>query len=269
GQIGSRLANRSGMGFAAGRESRQGPTPEMLRAYYRTLAILTGDITSGILGPFVNHSQNDVAILSDYLTAAAGSVQPRGIFIQGDGFGQAEKQAAGVDPSHGSFLTDKLGVVYRSSSYQSLSGNLEGCAQLLTTTALTNSNDILGVSNVCTFGNDVYTRNPALPETVEGAFYENVGLNGPYVADVVKPAVALRNWIAVTSGHDIEHLLDRYCETGTGRLIYYYNMINKVFGSICPTGAQCLVLDVPGSGRGRDFVDFMRIGNALMRQGVS
>src|SRR4029077_16123977 len=57
GAPGSRLANRANMGFATGRESRQGPTPQMLRAYYRIVAILSGDLNSGILGPFVNRSQ--------------------------------------------------------------------------------------------------------------------------------------------------------------------------------------------------------------------
>src|SRR5258706_3419961 len=60
GSIGNRLSNRAGMGFAAGRESRQGPTPEMLRAYYRMVSILSGDLDSGILGPFANRSQNDM-----------------------------------------------------------------------------------------------------------------------------------------------------------------------------------------------------------------
>src|SRR5690349_20415117 len=68
GQLGNRLANRASMGFAAGYEARTGPTPEMLRAYYRIVAILTGDLTSGVFGPFTNRSQNDVALLSDYLT---------------------------------------------------------------------------------------------------------------------------------------------------------------------------------------------------------
>ena len=51
GGLGSRLANRASMGFAAGRESKQGPTPEMLRTYYRVVSILSGDLTSGVLGP--------------------------------------------------------------------------------------------------------------------------------------------------------------------------------------------------------------------------
>src|SRR5689334_8341346 len=69
GALGNRLANRASMGFAANKYSVAGPTPEMLRAYYRVLAILTGDLDSGVLGPFINRSQNDIGLLNDYLTA--------------------------------------------------------------------------------------------------------------------------------------------------------------------------------------------------------
>jgi hypothetical protein len=268
GAPGSRLANRSNMGFAAEKYSRQGPTPEMLRAYYRVVAILSGDLNSGVLGPFVNRSQNDIGLLNDYLTAAAGLPQPRGLFVQGDGFGQSEKSTGGIDPQHTTFLTDKLGVVFRSASYQSLAGNLNDCADLLTTTALTSSSDVYGVQNTCTFSNDVYNRNPALAEAQEGAFYENVGLNGPYVSDVVKTAVPLRNWVAGTSGYEIEHIFGRYCDTDNGRLAYYYYMLNKVFGGICQiTGAAALTLDTPQAGRA--YTNFMKIGNSVMRQGTS
>ena len=265
---GARLANRAGLGFAAGREAKSGPTPDMLRAYYRVLAILTGDLNSGILGPFTNRSQNDIALFNDFLTQASGSAQPRGIFVQGDGFGQSEKGAGGVDPAHITFMTDKLGVVFRNPSYQSLSGNTNACADLLATTNLTPALDIYGVANFCTWSNDTYTRNPAISESADGAYYENVGPSGPYVSDVVKPATALRNWIAVTSGYDIEHLYSRYCDTDNGRLAYYYYMLNKVFGGLCQiTGAPAATLDTPQGGRA--YVDFMRVGNTVMKQGVS
>jgi hypothetical protein len=268
GAPGSRLANRAGMGFATGRESKAGPTPEMLRAYYRMVTILSGDLNSGVLGPFINRSQNDIALLNDYLTAAAGTPQPRGLFIQGDGFGQSEKATGGIDPNHITFLTDKLGVIFRGPSYQSLSNNTSDCADLLTTTALTSSLDIYGVVNTCTFSNDVYNRNPALAESQEGGFYENVGSSGPYVADVVKTAVPLRNWVTVTSGYEIEHLLSRYCDTDGGRLAWYYYMLNRVFAGICPnTVSPNLVLDTPQSAH--PYVDFFRIGNAVMRQGTT
>jgi len=239
----------------------------MLRAYYRELAILTGDLNSGILGPYASRSQNDIALLSDYLTQPGGSAQPRGILVQGDGFGQSEKVTGAIDP-RSEFLPDKLGVVFRSRSYQALSNNTNDCADVLTTANLTASLDVYGVANQCSWSNDVYYRNPALTESVEGAFYENVGLSGPYVSDVVKTATAQRNWVAATSGYDIEHLLGRYCDTSGGRLAYYYYMMNKVFGGICQiTGAPCATLDVPQNDHGAPFVNFMRIGSSVMRNG--
>jgi len=101
--------------------------------------------------------------------------------VQGDGFGESEKQSGGIDASHTQFLADKLGVVFRNTSYQFLSANTNDCADLLTTASLTTSPDIFGVANTCFWSNDVYQRNPAIPEAVEGAFYENAGANGPYV----------------------------------------------------------------------------------------
>ena len=265
GHLGSRLANRANMGFAAGRESRQGPTPEMLRAYYRELAILSGDLTSGVLGPFTNRSQNDIALFNDYLTAAGGLAQPRGIMVLGDGFAQSEKATGGIDASHASFLTDKLGIVFRNPSYQSLSGNITECADLLTTTALTSAGDIYGVANNCAWSNDVLQRNPAIAEASEGAFYENIGVNGPYVANVVKPTAPLRPWIATTAGYDFAHLSSRYCEVEMSRVLYTYYALFKVFGSICqiPGSLFCL-LDAPGSTAG-GFRDAMKLGGSIMR----
>jgi hypothetical protein len=269
GAPGARLANRSSMGFAAGKEARSGPTPEMLRAYYRVVAILSGDLNSGILGPFVNRSQNDIALLNDFLTAASGTPQPRGIFIQGDGFGQSEKASGGIDASHTTFMTDKLGAIFRNASYQSLSGNTRDCVDLLMTTAFTASADIYGAGNACTYSNDVWSRNAALPEAQEGAFYENAGSSGPYVSDVVKTAVPLRNWVAATSGYEIEHLFSRYCETDGGRLAWYFYMLNKVFGGICNMAAGEVggILDTPRSQH--PAPEFFRIGNTVMRHGMS
>jgi hypothetical protein len=269
GGLGSRLANRSNMGFAAGRESKAGPTPEMLRVYYRVLAILSGDLNSGVLGPFTNRSQDDITLLNDFLTAAGGSPQPRGIFVQGDGFGQSEKGSGGIVPAHTLFLTEKLGVVFRNPSYVSLSGNNDLCADLLSTAQLTGQGDIFGVSNFCTWSDDVFQANPALPEAVAAASYQNVGLNGPYVSDVVKTAVPVRNWIAATSGYEIEHLFSRYCDTDGGRLAYYYYMLNKVFGGVCSvaSGDPPVTLDTPRSEHA--FTSFMKVGDALMRHGAS
>jgi hypothetical protein len=270
GALGARLANRAGMAQAAGKEARSGPTPEMLRTYYRLVSILSGDLTSGVLGPFVNRSQNDIALLNDYLTAAGGSAQPRGLFVQGDGFGQSEKQTGAIDAAHTAFLADKLGIIFRSPSYQSLSGNLNDCADLLTYSPyLTTTDDIYGVSNLCLWSNDVFNRNPALPESQEGGHYEAVGLNFPYVSDVVKETDGLRPWVTATSGIDIEHLYGRYCDRDNGRLAYYYYMLKTVFAAQCPllVGTAAPSLDTPQGGRA--YTNFMKIGNSIMKQGTS
>ena len=74
------------MGFATGKDSKVAPTPEMLRAYYRIVAVLTGDLTSGVWGPFANRSADDVSLMSDFLTSVGGTAQPRGVLVNGDGF---------------------------------------------------------------------------------------------------------------------------------------------------------------------------------------
>src|SRR5262249_51412151 len=127
--------------------------------------------------------------------------------------------------------------------------------------------------NQCTFSNDVYNRNPALPEAVEGGFYQLEGLNGPYVSDVVKTAVPLRNWVAITSGFDLRHLFYRDCMTTLGRKLWSYYMLNQVFGSICQlqsgffTPGAGICADAPGDSRAA--LDFMKIGDAVMRHGIS
>jgi hypothetical protein len=271
GALGNRLANRSSLGLLAGKEAKTGPTPEMLRKFYSILAILSGDLNSGILGPFANRSQNDIALLNDYLTGndVGSTPQPRGILASGDGFAQAETWSGGVDPSHIAFLTTKLGVTLRNASYQSVSGNTNDCADLITTAVITASPDIYGVGNSCAYSNDLLQRVPAVPEAVDATFYEAVGVNAPYVASIYKPANGTRNWVAMTQGTEIEHEWSRYCESAGGRLAYYFNMYTNVFGSICSVVSQSppQTLDVPQAGHGGQFANFMKVGNSVMRAG--
>ncbi|HEY6509999.1 MAG TPA: FlgD immunoglobulin-like domain containing protein, partial [Vicinamibacterales bacterium] len=269
--LGNRLSNRAAMGFAAGKYSRTGPTPEMLRRFYRLLTILTGDLNSGVTGPFFNKSVDDIGILNDFLTGndPGSTAQPRGIFIGGDGFAQNEDLLAGQNASHGLFLSTKLGLTLRNGSYQAVSNNTNDCADLVTTAVITSNGDVYGVGNSCAFSNDLLQRNPSITEAQEAVYYENVGSNGPYVASVHKPTAAARPWVAYTEGWDIEHLWSRYCLTTTGRLMYYWNVYNAVFATQCQTTttAPCMTTDVPQSPDGRLFTNFMKVGNSVVRAG--
>ncbi len=63
----------------------------------------------------------------------------------------------------------------------------------------------------------------------------------------------LRNWVAVSSGYDIEHLFSRYRDTATGRHAYYYVQVNvydvagrklrTLADRLFPAGEQTLVWD--------------------------
>ncbi|MFN8586943.1 MAG: FlgD immunoglobulin-like domain containing protein [Candidatus Eisenbacteria bacterium] len=266
--FGSRYSNRASMGLATGKQAMTGPTKEMLRTYYRVIALLSGDLNSGVLGPFVNRSQDDIDLLNDYLTNSLGTAQPRGLLISGDGFGQSENQTAGAFPQHGDFLTQKLGWSLRNASYQSVSANLNTCADLLTTNVITSNGDVYGVGNSCTWSNDLLQRNPALTEATEASFYEPVGVNAPYTASVYKPSTGGRPWVALSEAFEIEHIYGRYCATSMGRVAYYWNMINNVFGSLCTlTGSAATTLDVPQNNSGGKYANFMKIGNSVMRTG--
>jgi hypothetical protein len=266
--IGSRYSNRASMGLLTGKTIQTGPTKEMLRQFYRVVALMTGDLNSGVLGPFANRSQDDIDLLNDYLTNSGGTAQPRGLLVSGDGFGQSEVQTGGVVASHTAFLTQKLGWTLRNASYQSVSGNTNECADLITTSIITTNGDVYGIGNSCLWSNDLLQRNPAITEATEASFYEPVGVNGPYTASVYKPSTGLRPWIALSEGWEIEHIFGRYCESSNGRVAYYYNMLNNVFGSLCTlTGTPATTLDVPQNDRGGKYANFMKIGNSVMRAG--
>ncbi|MBI5169986.1 MAG: hypothetical protein HZA61_10895, partial [Candidatus Eisenbacteria bacterium] len=268
--LGSRYSNRASMGLLTGKEVRTGPTKEMLRQFYRVVVLATGDLNSGVLGPFTNRSQNDIELLGDYLLNSGGTAQPRGLFVSGDGFAQSEVQSGGIDPAHTAFLSTKLGLSLRNGSYQSVSGNTNDCADLVTTSLISTNGDVYGVGNSCLWSNDLLQRNPAITEASEASFYEQAGVNGPYTASVYKPSTGVRPWIAMTEGWDLEHLFGRYCETSYGRLAYYWNALNNLFGSICSSGGEPAgLLDVPRAGGGGKFVNFMKIGNSVLRSGAA
>ncbi len=228
----------------------------MLRTYYRIVMLLTGDLNSGIFGPFTNRSQDDVALLIDYLTTGAGSPQPRGLFIQGNGLVESETQSGGIVGSHNTLL-DLLGVSLRNGSYQSVSGNIDPVADLMPTGIITGApgGDVLGVQNSCAFSNDLYDVNVSVPGATAGTFYENAGANGPYVASVYAPNSGTRPYITLVDGWEIEALRSRFDETSNGRLRYFWNVFSNVFGSICAVnGTAAVTLDVPNNGRAAAFM---------------
>jgi len=249
-----------------GKTSRQGPSEEMLQAYYKVLLILTGDLNSSIFGPFTNKSQNDYKQMQDFLLSGDTSVKNRGLFAEGDGFVEATDDA-GLGTN---FLTTYLGVSLRDHAYQLLSSNTAFSADIIPTTEIDPTlTDIYGVRNACTFTLDVLKKASGAISglTAEATFYEPVGGNAPYISGLVKHWSSTSPWISLVDGWNISVLRARDEISSRGRLAYFYNAFTNVFAAICPiAGAPGTTTDTPGNNDGRLF-NFMSLANNPMKSG--
>jgi hypothetical protein len=264
GSIGSRLSFRDPANTQInGKTSRQGPTPEMLTTFYKIIFLFSGDLNSGIMGPYADKSANDIQILEDWL--AEGNTNAldadRGIWTMGNGFVESNFFEGGDQDL---FNTDFLGVTLRNNSYVLESGNTELVPDLQPAAGgpLAPQNDIWGIQSVCLWTNDVLERTPSLlAQTTDNAKYENAG-PGPFplLASVAKSHSAAQPWIAVVDGFDMINLRSRFDTDAKGRHRYFNEVATAVFASICPIGGTALIaLDVPGLSDGSQFVDFMNL----------
>jgi hypothetical protein len=252
--IGARLSYRdpSPTNLVHNKYSKTAPTIDMLDKYYKILLVLTGDLNSGVFGPFPDRSSDDRGTMTQFL-ALATPTAPRGILIQGDGMAESEFG----DP----FLTDVLGMDLLDSDYRAFSTNPALFSDLIVNSTISPAGDIYGVRNGCTFTNDVLLVNPGVPEAVIGSEYTRFGA-GTFISGVYKPASAARPWIALTDGFDIFNLTGRYDVSNKGRLAYMYNVFGNIFGSICSVrGSAATTLDTPNNAR---FFNFAKLaGNPV------
>ena len=264
GSLGSRLSFRDPANTQInGKTARLGPTPEMLSTFYQIIMLFSGDLNSGILGPFLNKSQNDVQIIEDWLAEGNTSAIDvnRGFWASGNGFIESSFFEGGDQDL---FISDFLGVTLRNNSYTLESTNTELTVDLTPSagSALAPLNDIWGVQNVCLFTNDVLERTPSLlAQTNDNAKYENAG-PGPFpiLASVAKVHSAAQPWISVVDGFDIINLRSRFDTDAKGRHRYFNEVASLIFAGICPIGGTALIsLDVPGVQDGSQFVDFMNL----------
>jgi hypothetical protein len=230
-QLGSRLANRAGMGLMTGKQSMQGPTPEMLRAYYKMLFIMSGNLNNVFFGAVTDRGQDDIALVEDFLTYGANQLTPRGVWVMGHGFVEGN---TGVDAAHDAFLTNYLAVSLRDPSYFGLSGSVVLFPDLVPTSVVTTNGAIYCVENSCLFTNDVLDVNVGVAGATPATYYQNLGAAGPYVSGVYVPSSTSHPYVSLVDGWDMANLFTRHGTTTNGRLQYFANVLVNVFGSVCP-----------------------------------
>jgi hypothetical protein len=242
-QIGNRLAYQANPGLCAGKFSTQGPTPEMLRTYYKLIFFMAGDCTSN-LGPFTNRSQNDVQLLTDFLTFGADENNPRGLWAMGDEF---VTDAETIGGAQATFVNVTMAASTVSTSYFDASGSSVLYPDLLPTTVVTSGGYPLtaaSVQNSCLWTNDVLQANVAVPGATVASFYENLGTAGPYPAGIYAPSTTGHPYVTLVDGWDLDHLKGRFGDNGLGRIVYMMNVLTNVFGSVCPF-TPAPTVDVP------------------------
>jgi hypothetical protein len=229
-----------------------GPSIGMLEAYYKVLLILSGDLNSAVLGPSNDFGANDCKMIQDFL-AGGISGDPRGVFIEGDGF----VESVGTLTMQ-NLMVDWFKVDLRDPSYGVLSKNTDQCADLVTSAPIS-AIDVYGVRNGCTFTDDVLLVQPG---GAEASHYSPRGVaTAPVVSGVYHAVTGSEFYYSLVDGWDIENLRSRFCDRSNGRLAYYYNSLTNIFGLICTlAGSAGPVTDVPQGGA-QEVVDFMNLRN--------
>jgi hypothetical protein len=114
--------------------------------------------------------------------------------------------------------------------------------------------DIYTVQNSCIWTNDVLNVNFAVPSAAVWTEYQNLGSNGPYVAGVFAPSSEAHPMVTVVDPFDLNHLRTRYGNNSVGRMMYFIELLEDVFGSICPF-TPAPTIDVPqNTARNVDFL---------------
>jgi len=256
--IGVDLSNHASSFQIDNKWSFQGPSLAMLEAYYSMILILSGDLNSGLLGPYNDFGNNDVKMLQDFMLGGTSGAH-RGVFIEGNGF----VESAAATTSNASLLSSYLGTSLRDPSYLLLAGNTGGCLDLVAQSPITANGDIYGLRNGCLLTNDVLQPGPG---GVAASLYSPAGnASPPVVASVFHDVNAVNGefWQSLVDGWDIKDLRGRFCGTTYGRLAYIYDVSTNIFGKLCSfaSGEPRNVNDVPQTSDGRSFVDFMNLRN--------
>jgi len=260
GRPGSRGANHntSGGSLTTLKWSTHGPSEDMVKNY-RILVLLADDIGDQALGPIPDQTDDDIGMFQSFLTLPGGSAQPRGFIAQGQRLGEL------LSTHHSAFMSTMLKATLRNGDYRLLTGNSANDADLIVQPPVTagGSPFTLGVSNFCFLNNDVFNLVVTAPAGQVGAYYENVGVGGPFVGSVYAPnsgltrpfKTLLNGWtMGLFGGMGTQGDL---LNVGTRK--YFYDALTSAFGDLActPTGSPVAVGD--GFGNGSGFVSFMNL----------
>jgi hypothetical protein len=194
-------------------------------------------------GPVTDGGWDDVTLITNWLNTTDGSYH-RGFWAMGLGFAEGLNMAATTD-DHGqsAFMSNVLGLQLRDPSYFALAGTNYQFPDLLPGSVISPSGQIFAVGNSCQWALDVL--NVFSGVGTVASYYQNIGLNGPYISGVLAPVNAPSHpYITLVDGFPQTYTYTRYGQSTIGRLAYFTDVLVNVFGSVCPF-TPAPTVDVP------------------------
>ena len=249
----NRLANSASAGLVAGRLATSGPTPLMLRSFYRTLVISTGDLGAGgagVFGPYAEKTDDDIAMLQGFAALPDGTPTPRAVWAIGRNL--AESQSNGTT-GHPGFIDQYFGATLRSTSFRNLSGSTKEVVDFVPSNVVDPLGTIYGMRSDCSIDADVLNVNSAVSgATIASRLDDPAAIANapPFISGVYVPAGVSHPQISELDAFRLRNLGSRYSQARPGLLGYMLGAMTRLFAQInCgPLSTPVGVGDGPGSG---------------------
>jgi hypothetical protein len=240
----------------AGKQNRNGPTGDMLTAYYHILMALTGDLNAGAIGPFVDRTDNDTGMLNDFTKAAA----PRATWITGDAF--VEGQIQGGAAAHPTWVKSFFNANLASANYRGYALNPNDVVDLTPHAPLGPGYNPGGgaqpytVFSSCFIEDDVLLFSAGNLGSVGVTTYPTGNGHTDPIASIYTPDGGGHPGASLVDGFQIRALGSGANLNSIGTIHYYWNVLTNLFGSL-----NCLVAagQPVGVGDGRNAVNFLSL----------
>jgi hypothetical protein len=257
----------------------------MLRYYYSNLIVLGADLGSTTWGPFIDQSDNDIGLFTDFITnpAGAGGVSGALRFMSMMSF----DIGSGLDgqASTASFLPDFFGATFRSDDYRTDSGSTNDGPDLIPSGAPVVTNGaIYGLYSPCFLLTDAFDVNNTVNGATAAMFYENTGLGDPWVGAVYTPQdvangryakTLVMGWTYGTFGgpgtlaNGLGQQGSRFSINRGGLHTMWLNMLTNMVQGCTSFGSPTGIGDLPGQS-GSAFVNFLNLRSENpMRSGAA
>ncbi|MFI5370918.1 MAG: hypothetical protein ACHQ52_05105 [Candidatus Eisenbacteria bacterium] len=267
--LGDRLAASGGAGLDAGRLATNGPIGAVLRAFYRTLVLDTGDLGAGgaaLLGPYAEHTDGDIALLEDFVTAPAGTALPRSVWALGRNLAESLEGTHG----HPGFLGSYFGATLRSGDFRALTGSATPVVDLVPDPLLDVSGRVYGLGNSCTLDNDVLDLAPGTPGAAIASRLQDPGAAGsppPWINGVWAPASATHPHRSLFEAWRLRNQGSRYTQSRGGLMLLMLASLSQLFADV-----NCVALSAPVGvgdqpGGGHPWGDHLALGSANPMRG--